>query len=194
LKFLLLFFCTFFPAANFAQQKKILHKPQTSIVIPGLRRAFDAELAAIHIEVNPGWQGEEIEDSTEKIYQLIFTDPEDSSKKILSLLMQHYESKGFDSTQWERLKKSIRISYGDRGIAVRPLSEQMTDEKARDSTGVLAFYELLTRHTDFIEYVYAIVGQRSLLLLSAPLKTEEYQQKVPYFQSVAGSIRLGKSK
>jgi hypothetical protein len=182
------------PLGSFAQQKKVIHKARTTVIIPGLRREFDAELANISIEVNPGWQAEEIDDAKDHIYQLIFTDPEDSAKKFLSLLVDQYNSKDFDSTKWEGLKKSIRISYGDRKIAIRPLEDRMTDKAAFDSTGILAYYEILTRHSDHIEYVDAIVGKTSLVLLSAPMKTEEYQQKSPYFRDIAGSIRLGKLK
>ncbi|MFI5264379.1 MAG: hypothetical protein ACHQM6_07685 [Candidatus Kapaibacterium sp.] len=186
--------CFLLPLGVQAQEKKLIHKARTTVIIPGLRRELDAELANISIEVNPGWQTEEIDNAKDHIYQLIFTDPEDSAKKFLSLLVDHYDSKDFDSTKWEGLRKSIRISYGDRGIAVRPLMEKMNDKATFDSSGILAYYEILTRHPDHIEYVDAIVGKTSLLLLSAPLKTEEYQQKIPYFRDIAGSIRLGKSK
>ncbi len=177
-----------------AQQKKLIHKARTTVIIPGLRREFDAELANISIETNPGWKAEETDDAKEHIYQLIFTDPEDSSKKFLSLLVDQYDSKGFDSTKWAELMKSIRISYGDRGIAIRPLNQAMTSAGMQDSTGILASYEILTRHPDFIEYVDAIVGKTSLVLLSAPMKTDEYQQKIAYFRDIAASVKLGKLK
>ncbi len=174
---------------SFAQQKKVVHKARTSVVIPGLRREFDAELAKISIDINPGWQAEETDDSIEHIYQLLVTDPYDSTK-IASLLMQRYESKGFDSIKWNVLKNSIRESYGNRGIALRPLNDQITDSKSRDSSGVIARYELLAKFSDHLEYINAVVGKKSLVLLTMPLKSEEYRKKISYYREIAGSIKL----
>lgn len=189
----IILFCFLFPLQGFAQQKTITHKARTTVVIPGLRREFDAELANLSIEVNPGWQAEEIDDSIEHIYQLVFTDPYDSTK-ILSLLMERYESKGFDSITWSSLKNSIRESYGNRGIALRPLDEQITGTGMRDSSGVIARYELLAKFSDHLEYIDAIVGKTSLTLLTMPLKSEEYRKKIGYYRDIAGSIKLLKSK
>jgi len=186
--------CFLLPLGIKAQEKRLIHKAKTSVIIPGLRREFDAELMNISIETNPGWKAEEIEDPKDHVYQLVFSDPEDSTKKFLSILVDQYNSKDFDSTKWEALKKSIRISYGDRKIAVRPLFDTITGPAVRDSTGILAYYELLTRHPDYIEYVDAIVGKTSLVLLSVPMKSEEYQQKIAYYRDIAGSIKLGKVK
>ncbi len=183
-----------FPLIGFSQQERIIHKPQTTVIIPGLRREFTATLAMIKIAVNPGWRAEEIENDSDHIYQLLFTDPEDSSKTFLTLTAENFHSNGFDSVKWENLKKSIRISYGDRGIAVRPLADKITEQAVRDSTGILASYEILTRHPDFIEYVDAFVGKTSLLLLSAHIKTEEYRQNIDYFRDIAESVRLQQNK
>ena len=108
--------------------------------------------------------------------------------------MEQYESKGFDSAEWNSLKKSIRESYGNRGIGLRPLDEQITDPAMRDSSGVLARYELLAKHPDYLEYIDAIVGKTSLVLLTVQLKPEEYAQKIGYFRDIAASVKLGHNK
>ncbi len=186
-------FCLLLPLQGFAQQKKITHKARTTVVIPGLRREFDAELAHISIELNPGWQAEEIEDPIEHIYQLLISDPYDSTK-IASLLMQRFESKGFDSIKWNGLKNSIRESYGNRGIALRPLNEQITSAQMRDSLGVIARYELLAKYSDHLEYINAVVGKKSLVLLTMPLESEAYRKKIGYYREIAGSIKLPECK
>jgi hypothetical protein len=178
------------PVIGLAQETRLVHQPRTSVIIPGLRREFKAELAKLSIEANPGWKSEEIANDSEHIYQLIFSDPEDSMKRCLSLLMEHYESKGFDSTKWNELKKSIRESYGDRGIALRPLSEEVTTAAARDSSGIIARYELLAKHEHYLEYINAVVGKTSLILMTVPFKPDEYSRKIGYFRDIAESIKL----
>ncbi len=177
---------------SFAQQKKLIHKPRTAVIIPGLRREFSAELAKISIEANPGWQAEEVIDSSEHIYQLLFTDLEDSSKRMLSLLMYPSNLPTFDSAVWSNLKKSVRESYGNRGIAIRPLDEHLTSKSKQDSSGVIASYEILAKHTDFIEYIDAIVTKNSLVLLTVPIKPEKYQRVINYFRDIAQSIKIGR--
>jgi hypothetical protein len=191
--FAIFLFCIFLPFHGYAQQKKIIHKARTSMVIPGLRREFDAELANLSIEANPGWQAEESIDSIEHIYQLAFTQPDDSTK-ILSLLMERYESKGFDSLRWNALRLSIRQSYGDRGIALRPLDEQITNAAMSDSTGIIARYELLAKFSDHLEYIDAVVGKSSLVLLTIPIKSDEYRKKIGYFRDISASIKLERTK
>ncbi|MEP7236052.1 MAG: hypothetical protein ABI778_12225 [Ignavibacteriota bacterium] len=195
LRFLVLVFVATIPLGSTAQIRKITHPARTTIPIPGLRREFIPDIAGLKIETNPGWAAEEIFDSTDQICQLNFFDPADSLKKnIVSILVEKFDSKGFDTAKWEGLKKSIRISYGDQGIAVRPLDDRMAGKKESDSTGILASYELLTRHPDFIEYHDAIVGEKSLVLLSAPMPKEEYQMRIEYLRSIAGSLRINKNK
>ena len=108
--------------------------------------------------------------------------------------MQRYESKGFDSIKWNVLKNSIRESYGNRGIALRPLDDQITDSKTRDSSGVIARDELLAKFSDHLEYIDAVVGKKSLVLLTIPMKSEQYRKKIGYFRDVAGSIKLGRNR
>ena len=175
---------------SLAQEKKIIHKARTSVIIPGLRREFVSELAHISIETNPGWQGEETYDDSDHIYQLVFTDPIDSNKRFLSLLMQQYDSKGFDSSKWDKLKQSIRESYGNRNIAVRPLNDGISGPGYRDTTGIIAHYEILAKHHDYIEYIDAVVGKSALLLVTVPIKPDEYMMKIGYFRDVASSLKL----
>jgi hypothetical protein len=186
----IIFFILFFLGNAFAQQREVIHKPQTSVIIPGLRREFKAELAHITLEVNPGWRAQEIFDSTEKIYQLVFTDPDDSSKRFLSLLLENYRTDKFDSTEWNKLKQSIRVSYGNRGIALHELSDLLFKAELSDSSGILARYELLTKQKDYLEYINAMVGRTSLILLTVPLTPEEYDRKIAYFMEVAQSLKL----
>lgn len=190
LRAFLLISCMLLPVIGFAQETRLVHKARTSVIIPGLRREFKAELAKLSLEVNPGWKAEEIENDSEHIYQLHFTNPEDSTKQYLSLLMEHYESKGFDSAKWNKLKNSIRESYGDRRIALRPLSEKITDSATRDSSGIIARYELLAKHDNYLEYINAVVGKTSLLLMTVPFKFDEYGEKIGYFRDIAESIKL----
>jgi len=188
--FAYLLFIVLFSINAHAQQRKIIHQPQTTVIIPGLRRAFKPDLENISLEVNPGWKAEEIFDSSENIYQLVFTDPEDSAKKFLSVLLENYRTHTFDSAEWVKLKQSIRESYGDRGIALRPLSYTLFTFGNNDSTGILARYELLARQKEYVEYICALVGKTTLLLLTVPLKPDEYTQKIIYFKEIAYSLRL----
>jgi hypothetical protein len=173
-----------------AQQRKIIHQPQTTVIVPGLRRAFKTDLKNISLEANPGWKAEEIFDSSDNIYQLVFSDPEDSSKRFLSLLLENYRAHTFDSAGWYKLKQSIRESYGDRGIALRPLGDTIFAAVNNDSTVILARYELLAKQNKYLEYICAMVGKTSLILLTVPLEPDEYAQKIIYFKEIAYSVRL----
>ncbi|MDP4219589.1 MAG: hypothetical protein Q8916_01805 [Bacteroidota bacterium] len=173
-----------------AQNKKIRHPAQTSTILPGLRRVFHATLTDISIEANPGWDAEESYDETRRIYRLVFSNPQDSSQTFLSCLVEPYHGSTSDSAHWNKLKASIRESYGNRGIAVHDLGETLSFGSQADSSGILARYELLAKHDDYLEYVDAVLGRTELVLVTAPVKPEEYQARIPYLRNVAESLKL----
>jgi hypothetical protein len=185
---------TFSAFTTFAQQKRIVHKPQTHDIIQGLRRKFIADLSNLTIDVNPGWRAAEIYDSSIFVYELTFTDPKDTSVKFLTVLIDRYDPVNFDSIKWSTLRKSIRESYGDHGIPIRQLGDYIPDKASSDSTGIIATYELLAKHEKYVEYVCAMVSKSSLILLTVPIDPKEYNEKINYIRDISGSIRIGKNK
>jgi hypothetical protein len=190
MKFLVVVFIFFASISCLAQKRVVIHKPETTTIYPGLRRLFKPDLAKISLEANPGWKAIETLDSAKGIYQLLFTDPVDSSITNLSLIMEHYRRNSFDTAEWSSLKRSIRESYGNRGIGVYPLQDTIISQKTVSDTNIVARYELLAKQGESIDYVCAVIGGTSLILITIPIKPDEYAEKITYFKGIAYSVRL----
>ncbi len=173
--------------ASNAQTKKIVHPPQAGTGLPGLIRPFSPELAHYTIPLDPSWVLTETYDSSRGLATLVGTMPDDSLVLMFKCISRPANGNTLTSGQWGSLKDQLRSGYGDRKVGTMVLFD--TTLIGHPVRGVIAIFEILARMPDHLEFAAAVVTTREILLITAPIVTEEAAQRISYYRSILSELR-----
>jgi hypothetical protein len=166
-----------------------IHEATATGGTPMMRRQFKPSLLPFTIETNPDWMSTETLDSS-GTYSLVFRDPDQPKKLMLSLSMRPALVGKVDSATWRNFKSKAEMAFGEKGVATSTIGEfQVADIPTRRY--ITEGYEFASKTSDTtIDYVAAFLTPRAILLLFAPLNLPNKELELDYYKAIARSLKL----